>query len=115
MGKKPARDAPPTEATGLIAQLREAIRDSGESLQQLGKRTRIGADRLSRFVRGERGLSLEAADTLCRALGLSLSGGAAPAKPPAAARDGRPAPPPARRPAGRKGAAGGKGKKRKGE
>jgi hypothetical protein len=56
------------------------------SLNQLGKASGVGNDRLSRFVRGERGLSSEAIDALCRALGLRLmadpaAGRAPPAKP----------------------------------
>jgi transcriptional regulator with XRE-family HTH domain len=58
----------------LKQQLREAIRDSGQSLQQLGKACGIGADRLSRFVRDERGISLDAAEKLCTFLGLRLVG-----------------------------------------
>ncbi len=59
---------------GLIEQLREAIRNSGEALNQLEQRTGIGRDRLSRFIRGERNISLEAADTIFRALGLRIGG-----------------------------------------
>ena len=56
-------------------QLREAIRRSGESLNQLAGRTGVDRARLSRFVRGERGLSRAAVDDLCLALGLRLVGG----------------------------------------
>ena len=70
---------------GLKEQLREAIRNSGESLNQLGRRAGLDSARLSRFMRGERGLSLDAADSLCHALGLRLAGGggasAGPARP----------------------------------
>lgn len=69
----PRRERPNEEGRGLREQLRDAIRESGESLQGLGRRTGVGADRLSRFVRGERGLSLEAAEKLCLALGLRLA------------------------------------------
>jgi hypothetical protein len=61
-------------ATGLVEQLRQAIRDSGLSLGQLGKACGIGKDRLSRFVRGERGIGLDAADCIFQALGLSVVG-----------------------------------------
>src|SRR6266851_6757745 len=44
----------------LAEQLREAIRTSGQSLTQLGKGCGIDSARLSRFMRGERGLSFEA-------------------------------------------------------
>jgi transcriptional regulator with XRE-family HTH domain len=62
----------------LVDQLREAIRESGESLNHLGQRSGVGRDRLSRFLRGERGLTLDAAEKLCRALGLRLARGAGP-------------------------------------
>src|SRR5258708_1200170 len=61
------------EDPGLVERLREAIRDSGESLNHLGERAGVGRDRLSRFLRGERGLTLDAAEKLCRALGLRLT------------------------------------------
>ena len=60
------------EEPGLVEELRAAIRSSGESLNHLGERAGVGRDRLSRFLRGERGLNLEAAEKLCRALGLRL-------------------------------------------
>jgi transcriptional regulator with XRE-family HTH domain len=61
------------EVPGMVEQLREAIRASGRSLNQLGKETGVGADRLSRFVRGQRDLVLSAAERVCRALGLGLA------------------------------------------
>jgi transcriptional regulator with XRE-family HTH domain len=66
MGKK-------REAPTLTDQLREAIRQSGRSLNQLGKQCGLDAARLSRFVRGERGLSLEAIDAIAKALNLCLA------------------------------------------
>jgi transcriptional regulator with XRE-family HTH domain len=60
------------ERVGLIDQLREAIRGSGLSLNQLGKDTGVGADRLSRFLRDKRTLTLPAAEAICRVLGLGL-------------------------------------------
>jgi hypothetical protein len=42
----------------------------------------VGADRLSRFIRGERGISLDAAEELCRVLHLGLSPYAQPAAEP---------------------------------
>jgi transcriptional regulator with XRE-family HTH domain len=61
------------EAPGLVEQLREAIRKSGRSLYQLGKDSGVGSDQLSRFMRGERTLTLPAAEKLCRALDLELA------------------------------------------
>jgi predicted transcriptional regulator len=59
-------------AIGLVEQLRQAIRDSGLSLGQLERASGIGRDQLSRFVRGERGLGLEAAGRLFDTLGLRV-------------------------------------------
>ena len=61
-----------TEGASVLGQLREAIKGCGQSLQQLGKATGVDAGRLSRFVRGQRGMGIEAFDTLCRVLGLEL-------------------------------------------
>jgi plasmid maintenance system antidote protein VapI len=52
--------------------LREAIRSSGRSLNQLGADSGVAPSQLSRFVTGKRGLTLDAADALCRVLGLKL-------------------------------------------
>jgi transcriptional regulator with XRE-family HTH domain len=65
-------------ASGLVAQLREAIRNSGRTLTELEQACGIGKDRLSRFVRGERGIGLEAAERICAALNLRLTAGPAP-------------------------------------
>jgi transcriptional regulator with XRE-family HTH domain len=59
----------------LVEQLRQAIRSSGESLNQLGERSGLDSARLSRFMRGERDLTLSAAEKLCDVLGLHLAGG----------------------------------------
>jgi transcriptional regulator with XRE-family HTH domain len=74
----------------VVEQLRAMIRASGQSLNQLSKSCGVGRDRLSRFVRGERGISLEAADRVCQALGLRLvQGPGGRAKPQARqAKDG---------------------------
>jgi transcriptional regulator with XRE-family HTH domain len=52
--------------------LQEAIRNSGLSLNQLGRESGVGPDRLSRFMTGKRGLTNDAIDKLCSALGLRL-------------------------------------------
>jgi transcriptional regulator with XRE-family HTH domain len=52
--------------------LRTAIRDSGFSLAELGRRSGVDHSRLSRFLRGERDINLAAAETLCGILGLQL-------------------------------------------
>jgi transcriptional regulator with XRE-family HTH domain len=59
--------------SGLVRRLREAIRNSDQSLKQLGDASGIGADRLSRFLRAERDLTLTAAEKVCAILGLDLT------------------------------------------
>jgi DNA-binding phage protein len=66
MGKK-------REAPTLTEQIREAIQRSGQSLNQLGKQCGVDSARLSRFMRGERGLSLDAVDAIAKALHLRLA------------------------------------------
>ena len=57
----------------MVEQLREAIRRSGQSLNGLSRECGVGRDRLSRFMRGERDLTLSAAEKVCRALRLCLA------------------------------------------
>jgi transcriptional regulator with XRE-family HTH domain len=57
----------------LQEQLRQAIRASGRSLTQLGRAAGLDSGRLSRFMRGERDLSLSATAKLCNVLGLRLT------------------------------------------
>jgi hypothetical protein len=65
----------------MIAQLREALRESDESLTHLGRRCGIEAARLGRFMRGEPVLSLEEGAKLAEVLGLFLVGGDVPRPP----------------------------------
>jgi hypothetical protein len=58
----------------MIEQIRQAVRDSGRSLNQLSKESGVNVSRLSRFMRGERTLTLPAGLDLCAALGLQLAG-----------------------------------------
>ena len=53
-------------------QLRRAIRDCGETRYSLAKRTGIDQSTMSRFVTGNRGLSMEALDRLFDALDLEV-------------------------------------------
>jgi transcriptional regulator with XRE-family HTH domain len=55
--------------------LREAIRASGMSLTRLGRLSHVDSGRLSRFMRGERDLTLEATNQICEALGLDFTCG----------------------------------------
>jgi hypothetical protein len=64
-------------APSLIESIRTALQEaqqSGQTLNKLGAACGVGRDRLSRFARGVpgRGISLDAADRLCRVLGLHL-------------------------------------------
>ncbi len=56
----------------IVRQLREAVQASGQSLNQLSQACGVDRGRLSRFLRGERDLTLAAAGQLCDALGLQL-------------------------------------------
>src|SRR5262245_57441226 len=63
------------ESPGLLDQLREQIRDevaSGRTLTALARDASVDLPRLSRFYRGERGLSQEALDRVFRTLGLQV-------------------------------------------
>ena len=56
----------------LTDQLRQYVERSGKSLYRISQETGIGQSGLSRFMRAERGLSLESIDTLAEYLGLEL-------------------------------------------
>lgn len=56
----------------IIDELRRAIRDSGESEYAIGRATGVSQSILSRFVNGERGISLETAAKLASYLELEL-------------------------------------------
>jgi plasmid maintenance system antidote protein VapI len=55
-------------------QLRQAIRECGISLNRLAEATGVHKSQLSRFLRGEQGLTLKAAAKVCAYLGLYLTG-----------------------------------------
>jgi transcriptional regulator with XRE-family HTH domain len=54
-------------------QLKEAVRESGLSLNQIEKASGVGREQLSRFLRDQRTLTLPAVAKLCKALGLELA------------------------------------------
>jgi transcriptional regulator with XRE-family HTH domain len=56
----------------LTDQLRKAVADSGKTLGEFARDTGIDKSALSRFVNGERGLSMEALDTIGDYLGLEI-------------------------------------------
>ena len=53
-------------------ELRRAVEQSGMTRYEIYKRTGIDQSVLSKFVRGQRGVSMGAIDTLCKCLGLRL-------------------------------------------
>lgn len=68
VGKR--RDRP----ADLADQLRQAISNSGMSLNGLARETGVHPAQLSRFLREERTLTLPAVSKLCAFLGLRLTG-----------------------------------------
>ena len=69
-----------TKRPPLSQQLRAAIEDSGETRYAIAKATGIDQSVLSRFVNGERGLSMNAIDILGGYLGLEIVRKRRPAK-----------------------------------
>jgi len=70
-----------TKSPLLTDQLREAIRSSGESSSDICRATKVDPATISRFMRGERGLSMEALNAIVRHLRLVLVRERRPAKP----------------------------------
>jgi transcriptional regulator with XRE-family HTH domain len=58
---------------GLAEALRRAIVASGLSQNQIGLKAGMESSRISRFMRGERGLTVEAVDRIGEVLGLRLT------------------------------------------
>jgi plasmid maintenance system antidote protein VapI len=56
----------------IVDQLRKAMKDSGETEYAIAKAAQVPQSVLSRFVNGERGISLITAAKLCRYLTLEL-------------------------------------------
>ena len=59
----------------LTDQLRRAVADSGRTLGEFSRDTGIDKSALSRFVNGERGLSMESLDTIGYYLSLRVVAG----------------------------------------
>lgn len=57
----------------LSQQIREAILQADVSRYEIARETGVGQPALSRFVHGERGLSLDALDRIGLYLGLSIT------------------------------------------
>lgn len=83
--------ARPKEELHLIAELKEAIRDSGLSLNEIARQTGVSDPQLSRFMRGERSLTLGSAAKLFDFFELKVQ------RPPRRTADGGGAAPPPRR------------------
>lgn len=62
----------PTNNQRISNQLRDIIEASGESRYEIAKQTGIDQSALSRFMSGERGLSMTALDTLADYLELDI-------------------------------------------
>jgi hypothetical protein len=60
------------ESTLLLDQLRWAIASRGGGLNELRRQTNVDHGSLSRFMNGQRGLTLTVASRICDAPGLSL-------------------------------------------
>ncbi len=56
----------------ITEQLRKAIEHCGVTRYRIAKETGVRAETLCRFVNGQRGLTMEALDTLAQYLGLEL-------------------------------------------
>jgi transcriptional regulator with XRE-family HTH domain len=56
----------------IVEQLRQAIRDSGQTEYAIAKGSGVSQSVVNRFVNGERSISLETAAKLCQYLDLDL-------------------------------------------
>lgn len=61
------------KAPDIEEQMRQAIRESGLSLNKLAEATGVHKAQLSRFLRAEQSMTLRAAAKLCAYLGLTLA------------------------------------------
>jgi transcriptional regulator with XRE-family HTH domain len=67
-------------SNNLTQQLRTVVAQSGMTLGELSRATGIDKSALSRFVHGERGVSMEAMDALGQCLGLRIVADKPPTK-----------------------------------
>ncbi len=96
------------EEPAMIVQIREAIQGSGLSVSEIARRSGVSHPQISRFIHGERTLTLPAAALVCEALGLRLVGPSEadqPASPTPSTRPSRSSTPkqpkPTRKPKGK--------------
>ncbi len=64
----PKKPRPPT----LVERIREAVRESGMGIRELGRASGVDPSRISRFMRGESSIDVAAASAICEALGYEL-------------------------------------------
>ncbi len=62
----------PPNMPSVIQTIREAIESSGESRYSISDRSGVSQAQLSRFVRGEAGMSVDNLERLADALGLEI-------------------------------------------
>jgi DNA-binding phage protein len=62
-----------SSSRSLVDELRDAIRNSGETEYRVAKESGVAQPILNRFLHGERGVSLETAAKVCKYLGLHLA------------------------------------------
>jgi transcriptional regulator with XRE-family HTH domain len=86
MGHPEASMPKSPEKTDLIAILKCAVEESGLSMYELARKSGVSQSQLSRFMRGERALSLESASKLFEPLGLKVVREPPPPAPPAKGR-----------------------------
>ena len=58
---------------GIVSELRKAIERDERTMYALARDAGLSQIQLSRFMRGERGLTTPAVERLCEALGLTLT------------------------------------------
>lgn len=88
------------EGVGVVQQLKDAIEGSGLGINELSRLSGVAASQLSHFVRGERTLTLPAAEKLCEALGYRLvkTESGVEMRSPSTSKHGRPKKKPASKP-----------------
>ena len=57
----------------MVEQLRQAIRNSGQTLNELARNCDVDPGILSRFLRSERSITIDVAGRICEALGVTLA------------------------------------------
>jgi len=63
---------PEVKEPAMIAAIREAIRDSGLTISEISRRSGVSHPQISRFIHGERTMTLPAAARVCAVVGLEL-------------------------------------------